>query len=255
MSRPDARAGGARRGAPSASPGRRGSGYHRGIVAPSEAIFQQVFETARALGEETRFRIYRQLSLSSDPASVSELAEAFSLHPNAVRQHLTRLEHAGLVTSKLHREGSAGRPRRLYWAGPEPPAFGSPGHPMRAFAAMLDEALDALPAGRDQLVAFGRAWGRAWARSRKRGATPRSRRRRAEMVTAELAEWGWEPSTRQDDGALNVETGRCLFRATTPGTHGRCCALEEGLLTGLVEGLLNGRIRTSVDGCRFRMTL
>ena len=68
-----------------------------GIVAPSEATFQRVFETARALGEETRFRIYRQLSLSPDPSSVSQLAEVFSLHPNAILHHLPRLEQAGIV--------------------------------------------------------------------------------------------------------------------------------------------------------------
>jgi predicted ArsR family transcriptional regulator len=225
-------------------------------VAPTEATFQRVFETARALGEETRFRIYRQLGLSPVPISVSELAEVFSVHPNAVRQHLARLEQAGLVTSRLHREGSAGRPRRLYWASPEPPAFSTPGHPMRAFSTMLEEALDVLPAGRKQLVAFGRAWGRAWARARKRGhPTPRSRRARVELVTAELAEWGWEPFTRQDNGTFNVETGRCLFRATAPGAHGRCCAVEQGLLTGLVEGLLDGRVSATVDGCRFRLTV
>jgi predicted ArsR family transcriptional regulator len=224
-------------------------------VAPSEATYERVFETARALGEETRFRIYRQLSLSPDPVSVSELARAFSLHENAIRPHLSRLEQAGLVTSRLHREGGAGRPRRVYWASPELTAFPA-SHPMRTFVAMLDEAIDALPAEREGLVAFGRAWGRAWARRRRRAnGARRSRAARAELLTEELAEWGWEPTSRQDDGVFQVETGRCLFRSTPPGAHGRCCALEEGLLTGLAEGLLNGRPSVVVDGCRFRLEL
>lgn len=224
-------------------------------MAPSEATYERVFETARALGEETRFRIYRQLSLSSDPVSVSDLARAFSLHENAIRQHLSRLEQAGLVTSRLHREGGAGRPRRLYWASPEPTTF-TIQHPIRTFVAMLDEAIEELPAEREGLVAFGRAWGRAWARRRKRtNGARRSRAARAELLTEELAEWGWEPTSRQNNSVFQVETGRCLFRATPPGTHGRCCAVEEGLLTGLAEGLVNGRASVAVNGCRFRLEI
>src|SRR5687768_2802250 len=86
--------------------------YHRAVAVDG---FDRLYETARALGEDTRFRIYRQLYRSSDPVAVTTLAQEFSLHPNAIRQHLSRLEQAGLVVSRAERGGGgAGRPRRLY---------------------------------------------------------------------------------------------------------------------------------------------
>lgn len=240
------------RSSPPADPARsRPEGYHPGV---DESAFDRVYETARALGEETRFRIYRRLSLSSHPASVSELAEDFSLHPNAVRQHLNRLEQAGLVVSRPHREGGAGRPRRLFHASPE--ALGFAPRPLGTLVSLLADGIKHLDAGRDELVEFGRSWGRAWAKRRKReNGMPRGLRARAEALAGELSEWGWEPTTREDGDRLRLETGRCLFRGSTPGSEGRQCAVEEGLLAGLTEGLLNGRVEVDLHGCQLELSV
>lgn len=224
----------------------RADGYHRGV---HEGAFERVYETARALGEETRFRLFRRLSLSDQPASVGELAKEFSLHPNAVRQHLARLEQAGLVVSRPHREGGAGRPRRLYLANQERLLLAP--RPVGEIVSLLEKAIHGLSTDRDGLVEFGRSWGEAWARRRKRrNGLPRGRRARAEVLTGELSAWGWEPTTRQEDEGLRVETGRCLFHGEAPGANGRCCAVEEGLLAGLTEGLLNGQARIQLRGCQ-----
>lgn len=220
--------------------------------------FDRLYETARALGEETRFRIYRQVCLSDTPQSVTQIADAFSLHPNAVRQHLARLEQAGLLVSRADRPGGAGRPRRLYESSPNPVELTHPLGSLRSLVDMLAGAMDTLSADRRRLVEFGRTWGRTWATRRKRenGSVPRSRRRRAELLSQELAEWGWRPSSNRENGRMHLTTERCLFHDRAPGNHGRCCALEEGLLKGLVEGYLNGEADgLTVDGCRFQVTL
>jgi predicted ArsR family transcriptional regulator len=219
--------------------------------------FERLYETARALGEETRFRIYRQVSTSDTPLSVSELADAFSLHPNAVRQHLARLEQAGLLVSRADRPGGAGRPRRLYESSPEPVELAHPPGPLRSLVDVLSGAMDTLSPDRERLVEFGRSWGRTWATRRKRenGGAPRSRQGRAKLLSRELAEWGWRPSSNRENGRVRLTTERCLFHDRAPGNHGRCCSLEEGLLKGLAEGFLNGEAqRVSVDGCRFEVT-
>ena len=82
--------------------------------------FDRLYEISRALGEDTRFRIYRAMWESAEPVTVSDLAETFDLHPNAIRSHLARLEAAGLVASRVDRGDRAGRPRRLYRARQEP---------------------------------------------------------------------------------------------------------------------------------------
>ena len=226
---------------------------------PEASGFDRLYETARALGEETRFRIYRQLCLADAPVSVHALAEEFSLHPNAIRQHLARLEQAGLAVSRPDRGGGgAGRPRRLFEPSPEPVEFTHPPRSTRALVALLADAMDSLPADHRRLVEFGRGWGRSWATRRKRrnGSVPRSRRGRAELLARELTEWGWRPSTAREAGGVRLSTGRCLFHDGSPGMNGRCCALEEGLLTGLVETLVNGHARVvRTQGCRLDVVL
>jgi predicted ArsR family transcriptional regulator len=221
--------------------------------------FDRLYGTARALGEETRFGIYRRLCTSEEPVSVSTLAEAFSLHPNAIRQHLTRLEQAGLVVSWAERNGgTAGRPRRLYEPSPEPIEFAHPPRSTRTLVTVLAGAIDSLPADPDTLVEFGRSWGRSWAAQRKRdtGSPPRSRRGRAALLARELRDWGWRPAATRENGSLRLTTGRCLFRDLIPESNGRCCALEEGLLTGLVETLVNGHARVvRATGCSLEVVV
>ncbi|HEX2032356.1 MAG TPA: helix-turn-helix domain-containing protein [Actinomycetota bacterium] len=224
-----------------------------------ELGFDRLYQTARALGEETRFKIYRHLCLTADPLSVHALAQAFSLHPNAVRQHLARLEQAGLAVSRTDRQaGAAGRPRRVYEPSPQPLEFAHPPRSSRTLVALLADAVEALPSDRRRLVAFGRGWGKAWAARRKRGngSAPRSRRGRAELLVRELTQWGWQPRAEAEDGAVHVRTARCLFHDRAAGRGGRCCALEEGLLTGLVETLVNGHARVlRSQGCRLDVVL
>lgn len=221
--------------------------------------FDRLYETARALGEDTRFKIYRHLCRADDPVAVTTLAQVFSLHPNAIRQHLSRLEQAGLVVSRAERGGrGAGRPRRLYEPSPDPIDFAHPPRSMQVLVTVLAEAIDALPSDEAALVEFGRAWGRSWAarRKRERGAAPRSRRRRAEVLARELRDWGWRPAVAQENGHFRLATGRCLWRDLVPSSNGRCCALEKGLLTGLTEALLNGQARMiRSQGCGLEVRL
>jgi predicted ArsR family transcriptional regulator len=220
--------------------------------------FDTLYETARALGEETRFRIYRRLSLSGHAESVTELARFFELHPNAIRQHLARLEQAGLVVSRLDRSNGAGRPPRLYEPSQEPVELGHPPRTLKPLVSVLSHVVAALPAEPRRLRDLGRAWGRTWAMERRagNGAVPRSRKRRAEVLARLLAEWGWQPLSRIENGATKISTGRCLFHDLSPERDGRCCALEEGLLAGLVEAMVNGHAKVArLPGCRLEIAL
>ncbi len=244
---------------PEGHPGLGAKVYHRRVERLTVEGFDRLYETARALGEETRFGIYREVCTSPEPISVSALATAFSLHPNAIRQHLARLEQAGLLVSRAERGGGgAGRPRRLYRPSPQPIDFTHPPRSMRSLVTMLAGAIDSLPSDEKTLVAFGRSWGRTWATKRKRGngSVPRSRRGRAQYLTVELRDWGWEPAAIRENGSVRLVTGRCLFDDLVPHSPGRCCALEQGLLTGLVESLVNGHARVKrAQGCKLEVVL
>jgi DNA-binding transcriptional ArsR family regulator len=49
---------------------------------------------ARALGDTTRYRLFRYIGDASRPVGVSELTDYVRLNHNAVRQHLAVLKEA-----------------------------------------------------------------------------------------------------------------------------------------------------------------
>ncbi|MBM3675922.1 MAG: helix-turn-helix transcriptional regulator, partial [Actinobacteria bacterium] len=83
------------------------------------------FEVCKALGDETRFELYRRLAASPRPLAVSALAEACGLHPNTVRVHLDRMREAGLVEVETVHRGTVGRPGHRYFVASGSPALAS----------------------------------------------------------------------------------------------------------------------------------
>ena len=50
---------------------------------------------ARALGDPTRYRLFRYIADAEGPVSVAELTTYVGLNHNAIRQHLAVLKNAG----------------------------------------------------------------------------------------------------------------------------------------------------------------
>src|SRR5215469_14963676 len=74
---------------------------------------------ARALGDATRYRLFRYIVDAAGPVGVDELTAHIRLNHNAVRQHLAVLKEAGLVTEETEQRDRPGRPRLLYRQHPE----------------------------------------------------------------------------------------------------------------------------------------
>ena len=75
----------------------------------------------KALGDETRFSMYRELADSTRGCSAQELADSLGLHANTVRLHLDRLREAGLVEVEAVHRGTVGRPTHVYSLAPGAP--------------------------------------------------------------------------------------------------------------------------------------
>ena len=78
----------------------------------------------KALGDETRFSMYRELAGSTRGCSAQELADSLGLHANTVRLHLDRLREAGLVEVEAVHRGTVGRPTHVYSLAPGAPGLG-----------------------------------------------------------------------------------------------------------------------------------
>src|SRR5665213_492083 len=96
---------------------------------------------ARALGDPTRFRLFRYIVDSAAPVGVAELTGYLALNHNAIRQHLAVLKDAEMVVEEVEQRHRAGRPRLLYSPHPEATGrWGTPG-PYAWLASLLSGAL------------------------------------------------------------------------------------------------------------------
>ena len=192
----------------------------------------------KALGDETRYAMYRELARSTAALSAQDLAERSGIHANTVRLHLERLREAGLV------DVEAGAPRHR-----------------RAAPAPL------LPRGRRARARFRPARARAARRParraggagrRRRGSTPPrpdgcgaptpagapGRGAASRALEGELARLGFEPATEAADGAhegsTRIEFLHCPFRELAEAYPELVCNLHRGLCEGVVDSVGGG---------------
>ena len=193
----------------------------------------------KALGDETRYAIYRELATSTAALSAGDLAERLGLHSNTVRLHLERLREAGLVDAEAVHRGTVGRPQHLYFLADDAPALGFD-PPAHALLAGLLAAL-AERVGADAIDAAGT--GHAW------GAEAAKRTRSRNCLTAlegELGRLGFEPSTEaadgQHEGAQRIHFLHCPFRELAEAYPELVCNLHRGLCEGVVDEVGGGSV-------------
>jgi predicted ArsR family transcriptional regulator len=193
----------------------------------------------KALGDETRYAMYRELATATSPLSAQDLADRLGLHPNTVRLHLDRLREVGLVDVEALHRGTVGRPQHRYFLAAGAPGLGfdPPAHALLAgLLAALAERVGADP---DDAADTGHAWGvEAGKRTRTRSCL--------RALEAELLRLGFEPAVEPGDGtaegAARVEFLHCPFRELAEAYPELVCNLHRGLCEGVVDQVGGGSV-------------
>ena len=184
---------------------------------------------ARALGDPTRHRLFRYIAGSPGPVSVAELTGFVQLNHNAVRQHLTVLKEAGLVTEEVEHRDRPGRPRLLYRLHPEAAGeWGTPG----AYAWLASVLSNAVRRGQGPRQA-GRQEGHL------RGAELAGRGDPADLLQAEMTRRGFRPSRADRGRRIELTLRRCPFVEVASADPQTVCQLHLGLAEGFTEGIGN----------------
>ena len=201
---------------------------------------------ARALGDPTRYRLFRYIVDADQPVGVAELTKYVGLNHNAVRQHLAILKEADLVIEEVEKRDVAGRPRLLYCLHPEAAGkWATPG-PYAWLAGLLSKAL------KDDLSP--REVGR-------QAGLERGRRRSGQgdsvgALEHELTEKGFRPTRSERGSRVAFVLGRCPFEEVATDDPNTVCQLHLGLAEGLAEslgGITVDRLTAKVPhraGCR-----
>jgi len=191
---------------------------------PTQELVQR---QARALGDPTRYDIFRFVADAQGPVRVATLASYLGFNHNAVRQHLAKLTQAGLLTEERASPTTTGRPPLEYRVAPTAMgSWGAPG-PYELLAMML---LDIADGARSPLQAGADA-GRALGETRAAGADP------VDTLEAEMARRGFEPRREARGPVTELVLERCPFLAAASAHPDVVCQIHRGLAAGILDGM------------------
>ncbi|MFI5035980.1 MAG: helix-turn-helix transcriptional regulator [Acidimicrobiales bacterium] len=216
-----------------------------------------VTSLAHSFGDSTRRKIF--LYLCEHPgATATELALHCEVHANVVRHHLERLTEGGYVTFDNVRKTTVGRPAKGYRVVDEGLVVDGAMRRDALLVALLETALDRLgPAASEELAhEVGVVYGRALGLSVGPGDTTRTVQAAMTSIAGLLTAHGFAARLEVTATSSSVVSDNCPFGALATH-HPVLCALDHGLIAGLLEGL--GAERTTVtltsralgdDACR-----
>jgi predicted ArsR family transcriptional regulator len=204
-----------------------------GHAAPRLAVL-------KALGDNTRYAIYLELSRSPRPLATAEIADTLDLHPNTVRPHLERMREVGLLSIETEPRGAVGRPQHRYSLAADAPSLGLEPATFPVLARMLLRVAASGGFGRDEAVEAGRDQGEvdAVAAAEPIAETKGSAGGRClDALVARLDALGFDPAAAVDDGQATVAFAHCPFRELAEANPEIVCGLHRGLVEGFVDAL------------------
>ena len=181
---------------------------------------------ARALGDPTRYRLFRYVVEARRPVGVAELTDFIGLNHNAVRQHLVILKEASLVVEQVETRSRPGRPALLYELHPEAAGKWETTGAYAWLAGLLAEAM------KDGLSV------------REVGYRDGQRRARAHdgldtgaAMEYELLRGGFRPVRHEVGSKTEFVIERCPFADVAATNPTEICQLHLGLAEGLADAI------------------
>jgi predicted ArsR family transcriptional regulator len=189
----------------------------------------------KALGDETRYAMYRELASSTRPLSTADLAQRLALHANTVRLHLERLRQAGLVEVAAVHDGRVGRPQHVYTLAPGAPGLGLDTPSSTLLAGLLGALAERVGATPGDASATGWSWGHDAARRRRTRGCVRA-------LVDELTRLGFDPVAEADGDRTSVAFLHCPFRELAEAYPELVCNLHRGICEGVVDAVGGGSV-------------
>jgi len=191
-----------------------------------------------AFGDPTRRDIYLFVR-THVPATASQVATAFSLHPNVARHHLDRLVAGGYLRVEIGRRSQgAGRPSKQFFPVDDDPTVELLTRRDELLVLLLREALELLgPEAAEAMAAkVGEDYGRLLAARMAPGEGQRSVRAAMHAIAETLTAHGFAAHAEDHDSVTEVVAEHCPF-GDAATAHPVLCAVDRGMVKGLLSGL------------------
>jgi predicted ArsR family transcriptional regulator len=229
-------------------------------VRTSPSFTATVSAITDAFGDPTRRSIYLFVKeCAGDSAdstrgvTASMVAAEVGVHTNVARHHLDKLTAGGyleVVSTRVAGAG-AGRPSKRYVAVGDAGAGDLPVRSDDLVLSLLGRALDRLPRDEAEMIAeeVGAEYGRAMAEGLTGDALTsgrRSLRSAMRSVADALTAHGFAAHTEGRNGQLRIINDHCPF-GDVATDHPVICAVDRGMVKGMLAALIDDRGDTSVD--------
>lgn len=189
-------------------------------------------QQAKALGDPTRHAIFRRIVDADADVDVAQLTARFGLNHNAIRQHLAKLVDADLVTESRAPATGRGRPKLLYRVSPAADSRWGVAGPYERLSWLLTEIVRS----GDSPVEVGRR-----AVEGQRLDETRSGTDPIDVLVAEMARGGFDPSVRRRGDQVDIVLRTCPFSSTALMDPDTVCDLHLGMAHGVAE-LVDGLV-------------
>lgn len=200
----------------------------------------EILEVSRALGDGTRFAIYRHITSSETPTTVKDLVDVFGLHHSAIRIHLHKLQETGLITCrKLSRDGMVGRPQLAFVPSTKILSITLPPRNYRFLAHLALDLASADEMTPELADGFGVAWGRRYIRERvdtNRRGLPFPQALDELCMQLNLL-GGTARYTALNGDGYALQERNCLFSDLASEHHPSVCLLHQAAIKGMLTEL------------------
>ena len=217
----------------------------------------KVTSLTHSFGDNTRRKIY--LYLRENPgATATELSKHCLVHANVVRHHLERLTESGYVTFDNVHKTTVGRPAKGYRVLDAGVVMDGSMRRDALLVALLEMALERLgpEAAESMSHDVGVEYGRTLAGTVGSGEPNPTLKAAMESIAGILTAHGFAARAEEHNLEQSVVSDNCPF-GTAAQHHPVLCAVDRGLISGLLDGLgaerrnvtLTSRARGD-DACR-----
>ena len=211
--------------------------------APTENVLDPslfnatVTSLTHSFGDNTRRKIY--LYLREHPgATAQDLSQHCLVHANVVRHHLERLTEGGYVTFDNVRKTTVGRPARGYRVVDATLMMDGSMRRDALLVALLEMALERLGPEASEAMAHdvGVEYGHTIAIAMGSVDTTRSVKTAMASIAGLLTAHGFAARAEEHDSEQSVVSENCPF-GTAAQHHPVLCAVDRGLIAGMLDGL------------------
>jgi predicted ArsR family transcriptional regulator len=222
---------------------------------------EQTLKITSVLADPTRYHIYEYITKKRKEVSVQEIAEAFNIHPNVARLHLTKLEDVNMIVSETQKTGKGGRPSRLYRLSDEVIQLHFPFRDYQLLSKIAIQTMMKLGnAGKQALYETGKSFGKELVAQRIAHDQSPQQLTFAEKVAIvkEAAETaGFHPTFEynEKEEKIYLQIFNCPFKEIALEEPEVICQMHHAFLRGMFEVLFPNveliEIENMTNGCDY----